>query len=39
VLGRLPAMSNQDDLTPLMPANWQPKSGKQPVQMDANSHH
>ena len=22
VLGRLPAMSNQDDLTPLLPANW-----------------
>ena len=28
VLGRLPAMSNQDDLTPLMPANWQPPAGK-----------
>ena len=24
VLTRLPAMSNQDDLTPLLPARWQP---------------
>ena len=24
VLTRLPAMSNQDDLTPLLPVNWQP---------------
>jgi hypothetical protein len=24
VLTRLPAMTNQDDLTPLLPANWQP---------------
>ena len=24
VLTRLPAMSNQDDLTPLLPINWQP---------------
>ena len=28
VLSRLPAMSNQDDLTPLLPANWQPVGGK-----------
>jgi hypothetical protein len=28
VLARLPAMSNKDDLTPLMPANWQPPAGK-----------
>ncbi len=26
VLGRLPAMNNQDDLTPLTPAAWQPPS-------------
>lgn len=24
ILDRLPAMTNQDDLTPLLPANWQP---------------
>jgi len=24
VLGRLPSMTNQDDLTPLTPAVWQP---------------
>jgi hypothetical protein len=32
VLSRLPAMSNRDDLTPLMPANWQPPGAKQPAQ-------
>jgi transposase len=26
VLSRLPAMSNHDDLTPLLPVNWQPTS-------------
>ena len=29
VLSRLPAMSNQDDMAALMPANWQPPGGKQ----------
>jgi transposase len=39
VLARLPAMSNQDDLTPLLPANWQPPRSKQPAQIDANGDH
>ncbi len=28
VLTRLPRMTNQDDLTPLLPANWQPTPTK-----------
>lgn len=28
VLGRLPALTNQDDLTPLLPRNWQPASSR-----------
>lgn len=28
VLSRLPAMTNRDDLTPLLPANWQPPAGQ-----------
>ena len=28
VLSRLPAMSNHDDLTPLLPANWQPPASQ-----------
>jgi hypothetical protein len=24
VLAKLPTMTNQDDLTPLLPSNWQP---------------
>jgi len=28
VLARLPAMSNRDDLTPLLPANWQPPASQ-----------
>jgi hypothetical protein len=28
MLARLPAMTNQDDLTPLLPANWTPPCGR-----------
>jgi len=33
VLSRLPAMTNQDDLTALLPANWQPAS---PITLSAS---
>jgi hypothetical protein len=29
VLTRLPALTNQDDLTPLLPAHWQPPAKPQ----------
>ncbi len=32
ILTRLPAMTNQDDLTPLLPSRWQPPVQEQPAQ-------